>query len=244
MIDVFDLNQLLEGGLNPGEIHLHESDHMCTHLFVRPNSDGLAGIGPHVHDYCDDVEIVLCGEILIPKTRTTAMAVPSRFIVINPPGTVHGFFTRSENVCVLGIRSPKSYQGWAATSLLAEGPEQNATTPAKPIVVSLADKQRREFKTRNTLIRLHDFSLHPLLGTSGCAERLLIPLGPMELLAPSTGSIWRIPKNGLVVAPGHESFRCDGDPGALVVEVLPLVRYRNAQRLADLNDNKTGSPEE
>ena len=110
MRQIFDFKSI-ESELGEGEIHLHEAQRSCSSIFRSPNSGSLKGIAPHIHDNCDDIEILLRGSIILPAAPGRGYCVSAPALIINRAGEPHGFVSGENGAAVLGVRCPKDYRG-------------------------------------------------------------------------------------------------------------------------------------
>lgn len=106
------LDEIDQQGACEGETHLHCSRTSCTSVFISPNRTGLRGIAPHLHEECDDIEILTRGEIRIFRPWQEALIVRAPALIVSPPKHVHGFYVNGlSGARVLSLRTPVSYQG-------------------------------------------------------------------------------------------------------------------------------------
>lgn len=225
---LFDVAKLTADRANPGELHLHESSYSCTSLFTFPNAKNLKGIAPHIHDYCDDIEVLLNGEIAVPATAYTARIVPAPHLIINRQGAAHGFFAHSAIVVVVGIRTPKSYQGRSLLSTWQQECVERLGPPPTVDFIDLRGECNVEYTTDNTLVRVHHISNQVVFDSLPWPERVLISLAAIELRAENWAVNRRVPKHALVILPGEVAITCIARGGATVVELIPGLGCRSA----------------
>jgi hypothetical protein len=218
----FDLAQLAATPGIDGELHLHESEYACTSLFIYPNRKGLKGIAPHYHSHCDDIELVLRGDIAIFGKRSSATVIPSNYMVINPVRSAHGYFVQAQQVIVLGVRAPKSYEGVPLLEVWRDEPGASASMPCARLV-DLATATDAEYASPNAAVRIHR-----LAPAAECvlrpndSEKILVALAPVDI----DGGPWasHLPALGLAVLPGAATLRCRAaETSATIVEIRPRL---------------------
>ena len=226
MISVFDIPDPTSRSIPPGEMHLHESDHSCSSLFTYPNIESLKGIAPHFHDFCDDIEVVLSGEIAVLKTQLAAKVVPSPYLILNPPKKAHGFFVKSRYVSVFGFRCPKSYQGKSLLSEWSSGQAAQEVDTSATTFVDLSQAGNSQYVTEHTTVCIHALIDRELLPGIASPERALLTLASIKLHSPDWQSERCVPKHALVILPGDVPVTCSSSTeGAIVIEFIPLGKY-------------------
>lgn len=221
-VEWFDIAELAARPFVDGETHLHESAFACTSLFVHPNRSGLKGIAPHCHTHCDDIELVLRGEIAILGTPGSATLVPAHYIVINPAGSAHGYFAHAGEVIVLGVRTPKSYEG---VPLLDQWRGQLGPMPATSAtrLIDTADCGAREHASTHATIRIHliEPAAECPLPISD-SETILVALGPIAIVQDDVETNFHLPALGLAVFPGKVALRCRAASATTLIQICPL----------------------
>lgn len=99
------------GAVDSGEVHLQYTTEGITNRYVWPNSNQLKGIGPHIHEFCSDIELITQGTIIIFVSDSHGVKVDAPALVINLPGMIHGFSACGDGCEVFSFRYPPIYEG-------------------------------------------------------------------------------------------------------------------------------------
>ena len=183
----------------------------------------MKGVAPHIHHYCDDIEVVLHGEVAVPISKRRAILVPRSHIIINRPGAVHGFYAQSESVVILGVRSPANYEGCPAPEEWSHGTEPVSYDKKKTSILDLTSFSGKAITTQYTTVRVHEIHGPLLLKAVDQPERLIVPLGPVRLCSALSGGTSSIGKASIAVSAGGEELTVLGRAGILIVEILPII---------------------
>lgn len=198
-----------------GEMHLHEAPDSCSSIFQSPNATFLRGIAPHVHDDCDDIEILLKGSIVLPSSPSRGYCVSAPALIINRAGETHGFVAGTDGAAVLGIRCPKSYRGRSAVS--------DEIVSWRGRVIALGISQTREYTTENCTIRVHLFNEHFSFDVARHpgAEYVGVLICEQGLLYFSDGTTHEISGATLVFSNDDSLTRVQSVLSGRLIEVLP-----------------------
>ena len=221
----FDLASMTKYSSAAGERHLHESMYSCTHLFSFPNGEGLKGVAPHIHSYCDDIELLIEGEIVVPRPHRRGIKVPAPFLIINPTNTVHAFVVAAGNASVLGYRSPKSYQGqellsqWLTEGIITNGSED------RPVFIDLSTTRNLVQETRNTIVRLHAVDGCKIIKSMPYRERVFFSFEKSIVEISSANNSFELMRHGLTILPGQTNVVIRSDKPGTIVELIAKSGY-------------------
>ena len=92
---------------------IFESEHSLVTYFVSPNINNSNGIGLHTHKICDDIELLLEGEIYCYKTEGNFSKHHAPLLIVNRPQVPHSIVTQKSNtnITLLSFRFPRCYTG-------------------------------------------------------------------------------------------------------------------------------------
>lgn len=214
------LDEIDQQGVCEGETHLHCSRTSCTSVFISPNRTGLLGIAPHLHEECDDIEILIRGEIGIFRPWREALTVRAPALIVSPPKHVHGFYVSGPSGArVLGLRTPMSYQGqsFLDPSKLHEAARHISMVPN---VYDLTSPPAQDIRTSNCHISVQQLPVGVTRLPAVAGERILFFLGRGVVLL-SKRQV-EMPAESFVVLQDEGRVDVRLSNAAIIVDLRPL----------------------
>jgi len=90
-----------------GEGFIFSEKNCALSFFRSPNNNNLKGIGLHIHPECDDIDILLKGELTLFSSWKDSVTIKAPCIVTHKAGIAHAVISRGEKPALMyGFRSP------------------------------------------------------------------------------------------------------------------------------------------
>ncbi len=219
-MELIELDEIDQQGVCEGETHLHCSRTSCTSVFISPNRTGLLGIAPHLHEECDDIEILIRGEIGIFRPWREALSVRAPALIVSPPKHVHGFYVSgTTGARVLGLRTPVSYQGQSFLDP-SKLPKAARHLSLGPNVFDLTNPPAEDIRTSNCHISVRQLAVGATRLPAVAGERILFFLdrGVVQLSKRQV----EIPAESFVVLQDEGEVDIRLSDAAIIVDLRPV----------------------
>jgi len=179
-----------------GEAFFYGSDHSAVSIFRYPNANQLRGIGFHVHEKCDDIDLLVRGAAYFGKDPKSYQYFEAPCLVANFAGTPHSLIApKKGSTLVYGFRAP-----FKGGKTLDEFDSSQVGAAPKPLVLDLrkgglgvSTLYRSEYSSAERVSFYSRADVTPV----ACREWALVNLGGHSLRVIQDGHEWLIPGKGV-----------------------------------------------
>lgn len=159
-----------------GEAFFYGDKKSALSLFRSPNSDGLLGIGLHIHPDCDDIDIVIKGKVYFSNDAKNFTCASAPALVANLCGTPHAVYVPNKSEALMyGFRSPFKGGESVTSNNLNLKSQLYELSKYKTGVHQL-------FKSKYTFAKLFVNQTEIKADQNQCEDRLLINLSEKNIL--------------------------------------------------------------
>ena len=153
---IFNYNSDIYEG--KGEGFFYGNKNSALSFFRFPNTDGLKGIALHVHPDCDDIDVLIEGELLISPDWKTTKKIKAPALIANLAGTPHSILSIENKNCLMyGFRSP--FRSGVEVKSADLNPAPNSTIKNKEASIynlqSYSNGKHLIFESQYTKANLH-----------------------------------------------------------------------------------------